>query len=292
MAVPYRPWVAQGPPALEAEPQPPPQDRIKLRFFGIPQAGMGGWAFHGWTRWMPPEVEMMPVELPGRGARMREPKQESAGELARQCIEALLPLMREKPFAIFGHSMGAWLVYEMVHELRRREEAMPLKVYFSGMRAPHLYGPSQDPDQIAPTLHDLPSEEFWAHFERRYGKNPDLTNQGIKEFVLPLLRSDFKVSETYELPADVAADASYLALPVPMAALGAEGDDRHTKEQLAAWAVHTSVSFNEAWFEGKGSVDPDYWGTPHRYAIDNPQPLVEWLACDLRAAMMEVERGS
>merc|ERR1712232_1535396 len=192
---------------------------------------------------------------------------------------------REKPFVLFGHSMGAWLAYELVHDLRRTGGPMPLKLYFSGMRAPHLCGPENDPDQIMPSLHALSSDEFWTHFERRYGKNPDLASAGIRNFVLPLLQSDFKLTETYTLPRDVASDPSFLHLSVPVAALGAKGDNRYTGEQLSAWSKHTSAAFEEHWFMGKGEVDPSYWGTPHRYTTDYPQPLVEWLATDLTSLL-------
>mmetsp|Transcript_2072 Transcript_2072/g.4700 ORF Transcript_2072/g.4700 Transcript_2072/m.4700 type:complete len:298 (+) Transcript_2072:52-945(+) len=277
----YGKWILQGPKHLEIEEQPPPADRVRLRLFCFPQSGMGGWAFHGWTQWLPPEVECMPVELPGRNSRIREPKPDNATALAADTIEALLPLLREKPYAVFGHSMGAWLLFEVLHELRRQGEPLPVKAYFSAMRAPHLCGAEHDADQVAPVLHDLSDELFWQHFERRYGKNPDLASKPIQAFVLPLLRADFKMSETYELPVDVLSASEFLKLPFPIAALGANGDSRYTADQLAEWAKHTSLTFSQHWFEGKGSIDPSYWGTPHRYATDYPEPLVRFLCKDL-----------
>ena len=71
----------------------------------VRQAGCGAWAFHGWSRALPRWVEVMPVELPGRNSRMREPKQESMAELVNDVVNALMPLFKEKPFALLGHSM-------------------------------------------------------------------------------------------------------------------------------------------------------------------------------------------
>lgn len=274
--MPYGPWVLQGPPHLEGKVLPPAAgaSSVKLRLVCFPQAGMGGWAFHGWAKALPDEVEVMPVELPGRNTRVQEPKPESLVELARDAVDGLLPALREKPYALLGHSMGAWLVYEVVKELKRRGEPLPKKVYVSSNRPPHKSGKEHDPDTVAPQLHDLGDEVFWQEFERRYGVNPDLANPRVKQFVGPLLKADFKMLETYT-PTDLAFEP----LDMDITAMGAEGDDRHTYEQLEEWGMHTWGKFSTQWFKGKEA--PGYWATPHRYITDNPGPVTAFLAKDL-----------
>ena len=78
-----------------------------MRVLAIPQAGMGAWAFHGWS--LPETVELLPVELPGRNSRMLEPKGQSMRQLVGALVDALAETLRETPFVVFGHSLGAWM---------------------------------------------------------------------------------------------------------------------------------------------------------------------------------------
>mmetsp|Transcript_46070 Transcript_46070/g.87902 ORF Transcript_46070/g.87902 Transcript_46070/m.87902 type:complete len:281 (-) Transcript_46070:529-1371(-) len=269
----YGKWILQGP-ALQERNPPTPDESVKMRLFCVPQAGCGAWVYHGWTHKLPPDIEVMPLELPGRNSRMMEPKQHSMKDLVNDVVEAILPLLREKPYALLGHSMGAWLVYEVAKALQARGEPPPLKLYVVANRPPHLYGATNDPDQIAPTLGNLPAAEFWTHLERRYGKNPDLQHEGIRKFIFPVLQADFALLETYQ-----PSDPSFTPLSCPVAACGAEGDNRYSKSQLAEWSKHTSSNFEEHWFEGNPA--PDYWGTSHRFIIDHPGPFQAFLSEDL-----------
>jgi len=216
----------------------------------------------------------MPIELPGRNSRMMEPKQRDMKQMVKDIVDALLPCFDEKPYALVGHSLGAWIVYEVAKELERRGARQPLKLYVCCNRAPHLRGPSNDPDTVAPALAHLPPAEFWTHMERRYGRNPELQKESIRSFVLPVLQADFGLLEEYE-----PSDAQLRPLGCPLAACGGVGDNRYTAEQLKEWRQHTSGHFSEHWFEG--SATPGYWGTSHRFVIDNAGPFQEFLTEDL-----------
>mmetsp|Transcript_23500 Transcript_23500/g.37715 ORF Transcript_23500/g.37715 Transcript_23500/m.37715 type:complete len:211 (-) Transcript_23500:405-1037(-) len=111
---------------------------------------------------------------------------------------------------------------------------MPRKLYVCGNRAPHLSGARNDPDQLSPSIAALPDDRFWACFERRYGANPDLASPSIRAYILPLLRADFRLVESYVC---VCGDP----LELPIAAVGAEGDSRYLPEQLSRWAAHCCV---------------------------------------------------
>ncbi|KAK9823821.1 hypothetical protein WJX72_005736 [[Myrmecia] bisecta] len=168
---------------------------------------------------LPPSIQVMPVELPGRNSRMRDPKHTSMRALVDSCLQpedGILPLLREKPYALFGHSMGAWVAYELAQEMQQRGEPLPLALYASANRAPHLA--SQDVD--ATQLHSLPSAAFWPAFERRYGHNPSLPR-------LPIT-----------------------PLSCPITAIGGTKDTRYTPAQLGAWTLHTSRRFDEVWVQG------------------------------------------
>ena len=183
-----------------------PRDRInssasKLHLICIPQAGMGAWAFHGWQASFPPTVEVLPVELPGRNSRMMEPKPETMADLVKGLYEGLTAYGAfTKPFIIIGHSLGAWVAYELVAELLRRGESAPKLLLVSGARAPHLSALEHDCDRTMPAIAKLSDDDFWTHFKRRYGVNPDLEHASTAQFVLPLLRADFGIVESVRAP--------------------------------------------------------------------------------------------
>lgn len=112
----------------------------------------------------------MPLELPGRNSRMMEPKQTSMTVLAMDVVAALTPLLgtvgdpdgEQPPFALLGHSMGAWLVYEVAKVLQSRGLPLPVKLYVVANRAPHLAGWENDMDQLAPRLGMLSPQQFWC----------------------------------------------------------------------------------------------------------------------------------
>mmetsp|Transcript_14881 Transcript_14881/g.37687 ORF Transcript_14881/g.37687 Transcript_14881/m.37687 type:complete len:270 (+) Transcript_14881:53-862(+) len=260
----YGPWILQGP----KEKRKVGEEAASLRLFCIPQAGMGAWAFHGWQKTLGSEVEVMPVELPGRNSRLREQRFRSMQDLVKAMVDGLLPELRKQPYCLLGHSLGAWIAFELCQELRRRHEPLPIKLYVSANRAPHLYAKDNDVHPVH--LHNLPYEKFWDAFQHRYGTNKDLENEGIKRYMFPMLVDDFTLLETYTPDLRQAA----LELPVPIEAFAASSDTRYTKEQISAWSKHSSVQFKEKWFEGK-----------HRYIVDEPQEVRAYLRDDIFGCM-------
>ncbi len=157
----YGPWILQG----QKERRKVSDEDPNLRLFCIPQAGMGAWAFHGWQEALGNSIEVMPIELPGRNSRLREKRFTNMQELVKGIVDNLLNEFRKQPYCILGHSLGAWIAYEVVCELRRRHEPLPLKMYVSANRAPHLFSKDHDVDPIH--LHKLSYEAFWKAFTNR-----------------------------------------------------------------------------------------------------------------------------
>ncbi|KAF8058118.1 lgrE [Scenedesmus sp. PABB004] len=231
-------------------------------------AGGAAWMFHSWAAPLAARgVAVLPVELPGHGARLREPRAAAdLAALAAQLVDALAPeLAGGPPCAIFGHSMGAWLAWEVAQELARRGLRPLARLFVSGNRAPWLAGAAHDPD--ATRLHALPPDAFWAAFERRYGANASLADPVLRALAFPVLRDDFAMVERYAPSAPEATTA------VPITAVGARLDRRYSPEQLAAWARHAApgADFQTLWLEGVG----------HGYVADAPPALLSAIAAQL-----------
>jgi medium-chain acyl-[acyl-carrier-protein] hydrolase len=208
----------------------------RLRLFALPFAGGGASLFRLWPDELTSDVELCAIQLPGRETRFREPGFVRMRELIPHLAHAIEPLL-DRPFAVFGHSMGALIALELVRELRRRGNRMPDALMVAGHAAPQL-------PRRGPALHALSDAEFRAEL-RRLGGTPAavLENDELLEVFLPTLRADFALSETYEC-------ADEPALDVPVVVFGGTNDPRATREELDAWQSHTSGLFHVEMFDG------------------------------------------
>lgn len=188
-------------------------------------AGGAASAFRSWGKHLPPEVEVCAVQLPGRETRLLE---EPYGELA-PLLDALsrdlLPLLGE-PFALFGHSLGGLIAFELARRLVREHGVAPTRLCVSAFRAPHL------PNRLGPFAH-LPDEELAAAM-RALGTIPDevLQDPELRDIVLPILRADFTLAERYAFDDDPTLDCD-------IAVLGGTEDELVLPEELMAWSRHT-----------------------------------------------------
>jgi medium-chain acyl-[acyl-carrier-protein] hydrolase len=208
----------------------------RLRLLCFPYAGGAAHVFHTWPAGLPRDVEVCAVQLPGRAFRFGEPCIARMEPLIEAIDAAAIPLM-DRPFALFGHSMGALLAFELARRLRRRGGPRPAQLVVSGYRAPQLPAP-------LPPLHTLPAGVFVPELRRRHGA-PDnaLDDPEILELVLPALRADFEIIETY-------AYAPEEPLDIPLTALGGHDDAGVPVAHLAAWAEQTRSAFEVSVFPG------------------------------------------
>lgn len=223
------------PPCRAEATAPPTLDADAVQLFCLPHAGAGASAYKDWPESLAPGIEAIPVQLPGRESRHREPALYSALELA---AELTGPLARRAggDFALFGHSMGALLCYELAHELSALGKP-PRHLFVSGLGAPHL------PPE-GPVLHELPDDELLAVIAQMEGTAPEVLAQPLlMQFLLPLLRADLTVWETYVPHWDS-------LLPVPITAMGGRRDAGVSLDRLSAWGSLTSAEFHVAVFDG------------------------------------------
>lgn len=209
-----------------------PRPDARLRLLCFPYAGGGASIYRLWPADLPATVEVRAVQLPGREGRWREEPFRRLEPLAEATTEALSGHL-DRPFAFFGHSMGAILAFEVTRRLRRRGLPRPRHLFVSGRSAPRV-------EVRDPPIHELPREEFIDAL-RRFSGTPEevLQNRELMELVEPLLRADFSVSETYAYTPDAEP------LAVPLTALGGVEDPDVPPEDLSPWREETTGPFQE-----------------------------------------------
>ena len=202
----------------------------RVRLFCFPYAGGGVHIYYAWPASLPAWVEVVAIQLPGRGARMRDAPLTRVTQMAEALAVEMLPLL-DKPFAFFGHSLGATIAFELMRVLRAAAQPLPGLFMPAGRQAPQLL------DTDPPTYH-LPKADFILELARLNGTpQAVLDNHELMEIVLPALRADFEAAETYEY--QVQAPFS-----MPFVVFGGRQDvDNHTDQAMAAWHLHTDAAF-------------------------------------------------
>jgi medium-chain acyl-[acyl-carrier-protein] hydrolase len=216
---------------------PRPKPRAQCRLFCLPYAGGSSVIYRPWQTAAPDFLEVVPLQLPGRGRRLKEPPLRNLLEIVDLITGDLLAMFREKPFAFFGHSMGAVISYEIVRKLRREHGLRPLALMVSGRQAPHL--PDRDP-----ATYQLPYDEFVRELHRLNGTPREILECAeLMELMVPLLRADFEAIQTYEYQPEPPLDC-------PLHAFGGSEDADITPADIEAWGQHTSHEFTFKIFAG------------------------------------------
>lgn len=204
-------------------------DEATLRLFCCPYAGGGSDIFHRWSVGLPSEIEVCPLQLPGRGGRLLESPYRRLLELVEVLAHELQPYLK-KPFALFGHSMGAAISFELARRLRDEYGIEPARLFVSGFRAPQL------PRREKPSF-DLPQAEFLDKLHSLGGSAKELLdNPRFIRLMLPAVRADFEMIQTYTY-------SPQPPLTCPITALGGVDDHIVKHEELAAWREQTTGTF-------------------------------------------------
>ncbi len=234
---------------------PKPNPQARLRLFCFSYAGGGALAFHAWPKALPAEVEVCSIQLPGRENRLQEPPLTCLSELLPLLEQALRPAL-DRSFAFFGHSLGTLISFELARRLRPRYQ--PSHLFVAGHRAPQLPDPH-------PPIHQLPDADFVEILQHRYQGIPKavLQHAELMELLLPVLRADLTMVETYTYTAGEPLDC-------PISAFGGLKDRDATRSQLAAWGEQTGRSFSLEMFPGD-----------HFFLNDTPGPLLRAISRNL-----------
>jgi medium-chain acyl-[acyl-carrier-protein] hydrolase len=230
--------------------------RVRVRLFTIPHAGGGTSVFRKWTDAVPTSVEIIPVQLPGREARIADQPFVRLAPLLSELAEAMVPHLGV-PFALFGHSMGALICFELARYLRRAFGASPVHLFLSAAPAPQMQRRHR-------AMHDLPTEELLEELRRLDGTpNEVLRSDEVMHLLLPALRADLTLIETYSYFPDA-------PLACPISVFGGLNDARVTPAEIAAWREHGSGPFTQRMVPGG-----------HFFAYDPRGPVAESIISEL-----------
>jgi pyochelin biosynthesis protein PchC len=225
----------------------------------LPHAGGTASAYLPLTRLLPPSVETLAVQYPGRQDRLHEPRIESVPALARAVHEALAPLAARRPLALFGHSMGAAVAFELALLLEREQGATPRALFASGRIAPSLHRDGR--------VHRLDDAALVAELRRLGGTDAEvLAEPELLPLVLPSIRGDYRASETYRAQPGA-------RLRCPVVALTGDADEHVTPDEAALWRRHTTGGFGLRVFRGG-----------HFYLADHTAAVAGIVTDTLRAA--------
>ncbi|MET9763708.1 alpha/beta fold hydrolase [Streptomyces sp. NPDC006372] len=230
-----------------------------VRLVCFPHSGGSAATFRAWSPAMPKEASLLAVQYPGHADRIAEAPADSVAEIGSHVAEELLRL-DPAPCALFGHSLGALVAYETARALQSSGSAARW-LFVSGSPAPRLAGGG--------TTHRAGDEELWGALRDLGGIDADVAdNAELRELLLPVLRSDITLNETYRPAKDAAP------LHCQVRGYYTTGDPLVNGAQLDAWAGVSTGRFGvRAWPGG------------HFWFLADPTELIG----DIRAVLAESE---
>ncbi len=201
-----------------------------MRLFCFPYAGGGALIYRNWQSSFPATIEVCPVQPPGRAERVKESPFSQIKPLVEAVADALHPFF-DRPFAFFGHSMGAIIGYELAQLLQREKAAAPIHLFVSGHSAPHL--------RNRPVItYNLPHDEFVEELRLLKGTPEQVfEHPELLDLMIPLLRADFEICETY-------SNSNKPPLVCPITAFGGTDDVDVPRKSIEGWREHTSSTFS------------------------------------------------
>ncbi|MDQ0175270.1 thioesterase II family protein [Bacillus chungangensis] len=163
----------------------------KIKLFCIPYAGGSAVVYSKWKKLINPLIELKEIELPGRGYKMKEPLLDNMPEMVENIFKEMKNEIKP-PYALFGHSMGALITYELYKKLKKAGYPAPVHMFISGKKSPQVAIKDLK-------LYHLPEDEFIDHILKYNGTNESVfKNKELASLFIPILRADFKIVETYK----------------------------------------------------------------------------------------------
>ncbi len=213
-----------------------PDARPEARLFCFHHAGGGASLYRDWSLEAPDWLGVQAIQLPGRQFRIREPLLTDLSMIDRALVDVIEPLL-DRPYAFFGHSMGATVAFSLISELRRRGLPLPVHLGVSGRIAPHVLSRSRPAREL--------SDEELVERLKRFGGIPEqaFRDPTLMAAMLPLVRADYEIVDNYRYVPEP-------PLMCDITVFWARDDDTADENEVAAWARHTTGDFNRHAYDG------------------------------------------
>jgi medium-chain acyl-[acyl-carrier-protein] hydrolase len=237
-----------------------------VRLFCFPPAGRGAYSFRSWAETCHPAMEVILIQLPGRENRVDEAPFTSMGQIVSALGSEFCDLL-DRPYALYGHSLGAKIAFEIARETRRRELPQPKRLYAAAAAGPAV-------KWCHPGLRQMTDADLLREIQLRYGAIP-LEVLEHRDLCAPLtaaLRADLAVIESYDYAAEP-------PISTPIACFCGTDDTMTPECEVLEWAEHTCAGFHLERFPG-GHFFPD----------QARARILDWIAGDLQADLNR-ERG-
>lgn len=208
-----------------------------IRLFCFHHSGGGASAYYPWVDYLSSKIEMIAIQLPGREDRFVESLNNNLNDIITK-LSKEFAIYKDKPFFVFGHSLGALISYEFINSVHQLYSLYPRHMIISATKAPHL--PLRRKELSKLDNKSLKEElRIYDGVDKRI-----LNNDELLDLFLPIIRSDFGIYENYNF---------LKSMPVPCDILALSGDEDQTvtQEEILAWSVYTTGQFEHMSFPGK-----------------------------------------
>jgi acyl transferase domain-containing protein/surfactin synthase thioesterase subunit len=224
-----------------------PRVAPRLRLFCFPFAGGGSVVYRSWSRFIDPTVEVVAIEPPGRLGRITEPPIADMKEFVEQLVPEMEELL-DRPFAFFGHCLGALTMYETARRLIHRTKVGPDHLFVSGARPPDQItdqGPFEqrvmhDLLKLAEFRISLPAyaqpDDVFAELIRHFNIEATeqlLSNPELRQLILPVVRAEFQMATNYRFKREP-------PWKIPITCFAAKGDPYVSREHALGWGRFTN----------------------------------------------------
>jgi medium-chain acyl-[acyl-carrier-protein] hydrolase len=209
-----------------------------IKLFCLPYAGGSAAIFNKWNAYLHDSIELRPIELAGRGRRIHHPLYENLAEAVDDVFNLIKKELDGSQYALFGHSMGSIITYQLAQKIKENELYRPSHIFFSGRGAPHIR------EKEDKQYHLMSDAEFKKELLELGGTPAELfQHPELLQLLLPLLKRDFKISETQLHNGKIVPLDSDITVFV--------GKDEYLSyEQCNGWKQHTSRHCRILYFEG------------------------------------------
>ncbi len=224
----------------------------EIKLFCLPYAGGSADIYARWRNYLNRSIELCPIELPGRSKRAKDPFYKNMGEAVKDIASFVKNETHNSDYAIFGHSMGSIITYELICKLYQMGLKLPIHVFFSGRYPPCIE--KQDKN-----MHLLSDDEL-IHEAVSMGGIPEklLKYTKLVENAANTLRADYTILETY------GHNPHIQKFDIDISVLSGTNDELAAVEDMKYWELYTNKSCTFYTFE-KG----------HFYLHNNAETIVK-----------------